>query len=55
MIINKKSSKIISKVVAGVTVNSKRQGQNSGVCQLTIELKYAVLQIKLISYTAANT
>ena len=44
MISNKKSSKVISKIVVGITAKSTRQYQNCAIWQLTIEFKCTVLQ-----------
>ena len=54
MISNLKSSKIISKIVQGITVKNIIVSI-AGVRQLTNEIECTVLQTKLISYTVANT
>ena len=55
MISIKKTWEIISKIVLGMTVTSKRQGQNCGSLTNKFEFKCTVLQIKLISYNVGDT
>ena len=56
MISNKKSSKnYFQKLCQALLLKVKGMSSIAGVQQLTIEFKCTVLQIKLISYTVANT